>query len=385
MKTKKLPIIISTLCILAMSAGLFNCTGKKQMNKGDYAGAVYSSINKLRNKPNHKKATLVLQQAYPLALSYTHERIDIAKRSADPFKWNTIVQHMETANRMADEISRSPAARAIIPNPTRFDNELPQAREYAAEECYSAGILELQRGTRERAREAYRLFQCADRFVKNYKAVDSLLYEAHLLATLKVVLEQIPVGAGRLEISAEFFQNNVEAYINELFERKEFVQLFLPHQMMNVSPDHIIRIKFDDFVVGNTIFSEKTTTVTSKDSVLVGEHVDSEGKKHNVYNRVSANYTSYRKEVISQGIVDVSIIEFHSGKILLQDKLPGQFVWVSQWASFNGDERALTQQQIALTKQRRASPPPPQDLFVEFTKPIFDQIASRISSFYARY
>ena len=50
-----------------------------------------------------------------------------------------------------------------------------------------------------------------------------------------------------------------------------------------------------------------------------------------------ADFTEFKKEVISKGLVDVKIIEFSTNKILLQDKMQGQFVWVTQWGTFNGD------------------------------------------------
>lgn len=366
---------------------LYNCSGKKQLEKGDYASAVYKSISKLRNSPNNKKASTVLKQAYPLALSYAQEQIDIAKRSTHSFKWNTVVTNMQTMNSIADEISRCPAARNIITSPTRYDNELPHAKEKAAEECYAAGMESLQKGTRLHARDAYFHFIKADELVKGYKDTDSRISEAKILATLKVVLEQIPVGAGRLEISAQFFQNNVEAFINSLFSNKQFVQLYLPQEaeQKKINPDHIIRIQFDDFIVGNTNVIQKTTSVTSKESVAVGEHIDKDGVKHTVYNRVHADFTEFKKEVISKGLVDMRIIEFSTNKILVQNKMPGQFVWVTQWALFNGDDRALTQQQKNLTRQKEVPPPAPQDLFVEFTKPILSQITDRLSRFYAQY
>ena len=35
----------------------------------------------------------------------------------------------------------------------------------------------------------------------------------------------------------------------------------------------------------------------------------------------------------------------------MQDKMPGEFIWISEWASFNGDDRALSQQQLNMTIQ----------------------------------
>src|SRR5690606_8551409 len=170
---------------------------------------------------------------------------------------------------------------------------------------------------------------------------------------------------------------------SSLFSNKQFVQLYLPQEaeQKKINPDHIIRIQFDDFIVGNTNVIQKTTSVTSKESVAVGEHIDKDGVKHTVYNRVHADFTEFKKEVISKGLVDMRIIEFSTNKILLQNKMPGQFVWVTQWALFNGDDKALTQQQKNLTRQKEVPPPAPQDLFVEFTKPILSQITDRLSRF----
>jgi hypothetical protein len=49
----------------------------------------------------------------------------------------------------------------------------------------------------------------------------------------------------------------------------------------------------------------------------------------------------------------------------------------TQWGTLNGDERALTPEQIKLCSLRDV-PPPPQDLFVAFTQPIYGQITAKI-------
>lgn len=379
--------LVIALLVFATTSMFVHCSGKKALEKGNYVEAVLKSVHKLRKSPTNKKAASTLRQAYPLAVSYYKEQIELSLKSNDVFKWGYTVQYMETVNNMAHEISRCPAAKKIVPSPFRYESELNTAKKNAAEECYVVGKKEFDKQTRESAREAYFMFDKANGYVFGYKDVETLLPQAKALATLKVVLEQIPVGAGRLQISADFFQNNVEAYINDLFKSKLFVELYLPKQAekLKLVPDHIIRIQFDDFIVGNSKLTQKTVTVVSKDSVKVGEYTKPDGSKVPVKNKVSADFTSFRKEVLSKGLVDVRIIEFSSKKILMQDKMPGEFIWISEWATFNGDERALTQQQLNMCKQREVQPPAPQDLFVEFTKPIYDQVTNKLSSFYSRY
>ena len=47
--------------------------------------------------------------------------------------------------------------------------------------------------------------------------------------------------------------------------------------------------------------------------------------------------------------------------------------------------QTLTDDQKNYIKQREAYPPAPQQLFIEFTKPIFNQVTSNVSSYFSNY
>ena len=79
------------------------------------------------------------------------------------------------------------------------------------------------------------------------------------------------------------------------------------------------------------------------------------------------------------------VVDAKSNGVLTHRKFTGEYVWVSQWARFNGDERALSEQQLTLCKLREQQPPNPQDLFLEFTKPIYNQLIPAIKGFYQNY
>ena len=81
----------------------------------------------------------------------------------------------------------------------------------------------------------------------------------------------------------------------------------------------------------------------------------------------------------------MEIFDFQNDKLLKKEELPGEFTWVNEWASFNGDERALTDDELALTKNREEVPPAPQQLFIEFSRPIYEQFTYRIKRFYDDY
>ena len=104
-----------------------------------------------------------------------------------------------------------------------------------------------------------------------------------------------------------------------------------------------------------------------------------------VMRTVTAQLTTYRKEVISNGRLAMEIIDGYGNGILSSKKFTGEFVWYSEWGSYNGDERALTKQQKVICKSSEVPPPPPQDLFLEFTKPIYDQLTGNIQSYYRQF
>src|SRR5690606_24181288 len=114
------------------------------------------------------------------------------------------------------------------------------------------------------------------------------------------------------------------------------------------------------FTVGNTNVTERVETV-KKDSVKVGE-VKVDGKNVPVYNTVTAKVTTVRKEVISRGVLSMIVLDAKSNGVLTHKKFSGEYTWFSTWARFNGDERALTEQQLALTKRKEQQPPAAQDL-----------------------
>jgi hypothetical protein len=104
-----------------------------------------------------------------------------------------------------------------------------------------------------------------------------------------------------------------------------------------------------------------------------------------IYSPVKATIYYYKKTTVSKGTVTFKVLDAKTNAVLSVEKIPGEYVWISEWATYNGDERALTNDQIALSKQKEKLPPPAQDMFIEFTKPIFDRVTAKINSFYKNY
>ncbi len=442
-------------------------SGKKSFERGNYYDSVLKSVNRLRKNPNHKKSAQTLREAYPLAVEFYEERGNNLIASNDPNKWQGVVDAYNRINTMYEEIRQAPGALRVIPNPVDYYSQLEDAKNNAAKESYAHGIEMLAIGTRESAKKAFRYFKTANEFVRGYKDVVDKMDEALWLATLKVVVEPIPVAARNLEVSSEFFENKFNEYVHGA-QINEFVRFFTVDEAISANleyPDHIIALSFDEFQVGQVYFKEKEVLAT-KDSVVVAtiyretdtsgtgnndntgtgnqkitichhppgkpdntktievsvsalqahldhgdrigpcdgnsvtttsganvvsytntrpEGVSNQIQEEKIYATVKATVFIYTKTITSNGVLDFRIIDAESNSVVSQEKLPGEFIWQTQWATFNGDERALTEEQLELSKLKEAPPPSPQALFVEFTKPIFDQMTRKVRDFYRNY
>lgn len=360
-------------------------SGKKAYERGDYYEAVMKSISRLRSKPDHSKSKEALKNAYPLALEQYESQAKNEIASNSNFKWKNAIQSYNMINNMYEEIKKCPGCLKVVKNPKNYYEEIGPMKEKAAEESYSAGIEALMKGNRDEAKRAYFLFVDAQNFVPGYKDVVEYTAKAKDEATVKVILEQIPVPT-RYNLSGGFFQDKVEEFLRSQFPDDGFVKFYTPQEAQATSlarVDQVMQIKFDDFSVGNIKMTEKEQTVT-KDSVKIGE-TKVEDKTIPVYGTVKAKLTTYRKEILSNGVVSMVVMDANSNGILTHKKFNGEYAWVSSWARFNGDERALTDEQLKLCNTKEVPPPDKQDMFLEFTRPIYNQLTPAIKSFYKNY
>ncbi len=372
--------------ILVVPIGLYSCSsGKSALEHGEYYSSVIQSVQRLRQNPDHKKSAETLRMAYPLAVEYYETEAKNAISSNSNFKWKKAMDSYQSINNMYEQIRQSPGAMQVISNPKNYYNEVGELRDKAAAESYEAGVTALMKGNREDARAAYFLFVEANNLVNGYKESIEMMDKAKFDATLKVVVHQVSVP-GRYNLSASFFQDQVESFLHSQYTDKDFVKFYTLAEAQTVSlehADHVMRLAFDDFSVGNVHNVSKEETF-SKDSVKVGE-TTVKGVKTPVYGKVNAKLYTYRKEVTSNGVLSMTILDSNSGGVLSSRKFPGQHVWTTTWGHFNGDERALESNQLEMCKRRETNPPPAQDLFLEFTRPIDGQLTPVIKSFYQPY
>jgi len=435
-----------TLSLLVIAVILYSCgSSKKFYQRGQYDMAISKAVKKLRKKPNKEKEILILEQAYTKANNKDNERISFLKLEGNPEMWGELfnryskMKNRQSLVRDVLPLEVPSTGRMVQFSMVNYDEEIINAKKKAAEYYYTYGKTLLDKGDRENAKRAYLEFKKVKSYYNDFRDINELMKEALFLATLKVIAEPIPMHSQSLQLSNQFFDNKINEFLGQM-PASDFVKFYTQKEAESIgltNPDHIVQLVFDEFMVGNSNVKEVIKDF-SKDNVIKGITVGNELKtgtdKVNIchkfkvsgtasqktisievneweshkdhgdylsscapagttptptskefYGTVKATLFLTTKTLISNGILDFKVLDARTGKVLTQEKFPGEFGWQCQWGHYQGDSRALSQKDIDACKGKELQPPPPQDLFIEFTKPIYDQLTNKVRDFYRNY
>jgi len=361
-------------------------SGKRLFEKGDYDGAVMKASQRLKQAPNNAKAKNTIRSAYTLALK-TH--LD-AIQQADSFRtenyYDITLSNYTALYNLEQTIKFCPACLKVVKNLYEVDIKLAQTKNDALAFYYKRGNDYLALGGKTNARKALIDFNKVVSIQYDYKDIGTQVNQAKWEASEKIVINHIPMHSKTFSISNDFFEKKILEYCYNNIQVNRLVQFLTPEEAKRENiliPDQIIDIYFDDFSVGQTYVKENNQEF-KKDSVIIGT-TNLNGKEQSVYGSIKASVRSFEKTVSSSGIMNLSISSPITKTIMLTEKVPGTYVWICKWGNYNGDSRALSKDQLSITQGRELMPPAPQDLFIEFTKPIYSQLTSRLSSYYNSY
>jgi hypothetical protein len=342
------------------------------------------SIDRLRSSPRNEKSQYVLIKAYPLAQKTALREIDNAILAKEQDKYDILVFQYERLNQLATSIYNCPKAYELIPQPAEYREELSNAKQMAAKYAYDRGVTALNVGTIEQARIAYNFFQNANKYVYGYSDVLNKIEDSRYYATYRILVQK-PMTSSRYQYSADFFYNNL---ISELIKNtgNRFIRFYTYEEAQRENmrdPHQVVEIDFQSFSVGNVRESSNTLDL-KRDSVIVGT-VKVEGKTYNSYGTVRAKLTTYFHDILSGGTLNITIVDALSSRTLQQRNFSGEYIWKTSWSNYTGDDRALTNEQKNMCSQKPQVPPSHQDMFIQFTKPIYDQALPYLRNFYSRY
>lgn len=380
MKIKPLSALLVAIVIISITA----CSSPLRLfQRGNYYKATIVSVKKLRSKPHDLEAQEVLVKAYPLAVDNIQQSIDGLQYVEKPDKYYTIVRYYGMLNTMTTEIARCPKAFELVPDAIDYSEELQVARRAGAEAYYSMGIELLEQGGIEAARRAVVCFRNTNNFVRGYKDTKRLLSQAQAQSVLQVYIAKPNIDRGYAISLDDFYQSLVEE-MNRRYSLHSDIN-FLSHTYYGGvdAYHHAVEIDFVDFHISMPGETQRVTN-TYRDSVITG-YTNVRGDSYPIYSTVKAKFIEHTMEVFVTGYLEIRIVDAEKDMVIRSIRIPGEFVWAASWGTYRGDERALTDSQFEMCKRYRPIPPHPQELFTEFSRPLYDMAVDFLTDFYRHH
>jgi hypothetical protein len=341
---------------------------------------VLAFVKKLQRKPQDETAARLLAPAYDHAQEIHEGRVNAFLRSNNQLKWENVRTEYRALQQLYTAIHNSPAAMRLV-QPKDYRDAITGAQENAAEARYDRGMTLLDRGDKTSARQAYDEFAAALKLVPNYRDAKERRDEAFQLGVINVVVSQIEVRSPFFQFSADQFRDYL---VRNLQTRNinRFVQFYDERiaRNDNIRPDEYIALRFYDFEVGQTYVDRFQRDVSKE--IVTGSTKDTSGRVIDLYETVRATLFITKKTVVSRGLLDYQITNTTNGQLLRSDRIPGSYTWQNQFGTYRGDARALSDEDKLLIGGRDIPPPPPSDLFMEFTRPIYDKLSRDLEVFY---
>ncbi|MGF7137760.1 outer membrane protein assembly factor BamD [Roseimarinus sediminis] len=378
--------ISNIITLLFVTAVISACsTGKTAFNKGNYYEATLQAVKHLRTRPDSENAINLIQKSYPMALDYYKQRIDQLSLSNDYDKYLKIADTYQLLNALADEISRSPAALEAVKPVVYYHDQQREAEKLALKEQFDNALILLEKENIADAREAYRRFVWVKEQQPSFDQIDDYLLVAKDKATLKVVVEHQPELHENYDINSRvFYLRLFDQMVKD--NNSQFISFYRPEtaEKIQLEPDHVVSIRFLEFHIGTLLEKEEKSNY-QLDSVVVGSYTDDKGVTHDVMGTVKADVRTFSRELPARGILSVTINDFQGGEELNSRKFNTTYVWKSEWASYNGDKKALPNHVLKLLGEKQRMPPSPQEMFLLSSDPLFFDAAGFLKSVYRKY
>jgi hypothetical protein len=240
----------------------------------------------------------------------------------------------------------------------------------------------MENGDKQSFRNAYRELKVALGFKPNDWNIREKMKEAYDAAVIYVLVMPVErYGYMNSSYQIRNFENDIIRNL-QYHTNNEFVKFYSRWEAQNIEPDQVIEMRFNNLDIGR-IHDERNSRQVSKE-VVVREIVYRPDSIIREYGRVQATITTTRRTMHSEGTLSINIRD-NRGGWLWNDHFRGDHQWVTEFATYTGDERALSSEDKQLINRREQNPPDNDDIIREITNEIDNNLFSSIRDYYNRY
>jgi hypothetical protein len=376
-----------SLAIAASLLLLYSCkSASKSYQKGDYTDAIERGVKKLQKEPNDYETKDLVQKSYTYTVNEHEDQIRILSNSKNDNRFDRIYQEYVALQNLYQTIHQYPEAARLIKTKD-YSDAVETYRDKAAEAHIEKADRWMQEGTKDAYREAYREYATATSYRPDDFELRKHKDSAYDKAVVKVILNPIQ-NFGGYNYSSSYqlqnFQRNVVRTLSNNMNN-DFVKFYSENEARtnDITPDQVMELNLSRISMGQPN-DTKTTREVSK-QVVVKEIVFKEDSVKKEYGTVKANIITTKRTLTSQGDLFITVRDT-KGRTIWNDRFTGQHKWETQFTSYTGDERALTDSdKNSLNQNTNSTPPNDDQIMDELLKQIQNDLSYRLRNYYTKY
>lgn len=376
-----------TLTIAGLSLFFVSCkTASKMYEKGNYDEAVELAAKKLQKKPNDPKLLNIIQEAYRYAVNDHEGRIHTYSISNNELKWEWMYNEYTSLQKMYDAIYRVPEVYEIV-KPAAYSSYLVTYAEKAAEVRFDRGIAFMNSYNKESYRNAYREFQASLRFRPGYREAIQRMNEAYDYAVTNVVILPMQQDGGFVYSSYSVGDNNLDDQVIRNLQYNsgdEFVKFYSAWdaRSKNIRTDMEVDMRLSTLDIGRYHDSRNTRKLSKE--VVIKEIVYRPDSVVKQYGKVFAEVTTTRRTMNSSAILQISVRDA-SGRWVWGDNFGSDHNWYTEFSTYTGDSRALSESDKQLVDRRREFAPSDNEIMRCLIDELSNIAQYRLRNFFNRY
>ncbi|HEY0060422.1 MAG TPA: hypothetical protein VGB56_14890 [Flavisolibacter sp.] len=374
--------------LLFLLCSIVSCkTASKAYDKGDYANAIELAIKKLQKDPQDGETKALLKNAYRFALDIHEDKIRILTNSSSDTRFEQIYFEYRMLQNFYTRIQSLPSLSSYI-HPTDYSSSLETYRIKAADVYVEKGIALMDKGSKEDYRRAHAAFKQALLYKPGHKELEEKRDEAYQMALVNIVvlpLEQHTNGYNYSNASTlrSFETDLVRNLRNQ--NNSQYLRFYTAWeaQSKDLDPDEILELRLGRMDIGRPYDHTQSRSVSKE--VVVKETVYKPDSVVKQMAKVTAQVITTRRTLLSEGSLYVTSRD-GKGRVLWQDQLKGSHKWQVEFATYRGDDRALSDSDRSLLNQQVAQNSPQDDEIIErLLTQIENELKSRVHYQYSRY
>ncbi len=411
-------LLISSIVGLVVGCATIEKRAQQYYNAGDYDATVIECVSVLKKKPTSEKAQILIQDAFRKAVDKHNSKITELNASSVKFKWDDIVSEYETLNKLNEAIKSLPP---IVDKKTKanikfevinYSQKMASAKTNAAEVHYKEGLNLSKKEGVDIQKQAAKEFKIAEGFVSGYKDA-AALYEKCKLAGIKrlaiIPFEDKSGKAGRYGAVSETIVDGIVSDVMNDPGAMEFLELIsrdrmediMREQKMGLSGliDEQTAVQLGKILGLHEILTGKITqivytpertvdkTIKDKARVVVGRErfINNKGKEdeRSVWGDVYATVTIYTRTTSASISGSYNSIDVKTAKLKKSESFIGKEYFEHVWATFSGDERALSSENKNRVARGEQAAPVEEELVSGATRNLIRSLATTLKQ-YAR-